>query len=323
MSTDTSEVQNEELLKGLVKTPCPLCGSTKSAYERDIAGYALEKCKSCGMVYMNPRCTPEHLSKIYTVRDEDALIELYSKIASPSVLTEYDRKLDKFEKLLPEKGRILDYACAAGYFYEKAQNRGWDAYGFDIGIWAAKAAEKRNLSNMVVGPSIENLFPDNHFDVIYAAQVFEHLLDPNETLETLLKLLKPGGMIFIDVPNYNTLPIRFNKDDFMLNEPPQHINYYTPSTLKKLVADAKLENISVYSECGLKWENLFGRSVQSDIASAYGLADGASESSPTSSTLNRLKTAAKEATKATIIEPMLYRGMKVGMNLASISYKPK
>jgi len=175
---------------------------------------------------------------------------------------------------------------------------------------------------LLTGPLVEELFPENHFDVVYAAQVFEHLLDPTETLETLLKLLKPGGIMFIDVPNYNTLPIRFNKDDFMLNEPPQHINYFTPSTLSKLVTDAGLKNAKLYSEGGLKWENLLGRPIESDIAAAYGLVDDAGEPQK-ESVISKLKTTAKELTKGVVIEPFLYRGMKVGMNLAAISYKPK
>jgi 2-polyprenyl-3-methyl-5-hydroxy-6-metoxy-1,4-benzoquinol methylase len=322
MSNAATAEQKNDLLTGLVRTPCPLCGSGNTTPERVVAGYGLEKCRECSMVFMNPRCTSAHLDEIYTVRDEASMIDLYSKIASTSVLGEYDDKLEKLEKLAPQKGRLLDYACAAGYFYEKAQHRGWDAYGYDIGLWAAKAANKRGLSNMFVGPSLDGQFPDNHFDVVYAAQAFEHLLNPGETLDALLRLLKPGGIMFIDVPNYNTLPIRFNKDDFMLNEPPQHINYFAPSTLEKLISDAGLENIKLYSEGGLKWENLIGRSIESDIAAAYGLVDDSAEP-PKESIMSRLKTTAKEAAKTIVVDPFLYRGMKVGMNLGAISHKPE
>jgi len=312
------------LLTGLVDSNCPLCDSSNSTAERNIAGYEMEKCGDCGLVFMNPRCTPDHLEEIYTVRDVDSLIDLYEKIASDTVIEVYNEKLDKLEKLLPTKGKLLDYACAAGYFYEKALERGWDASGYDIGLWAAAAAEKRGLPNMYVGKSVHEHFPDNHFDVVYAAQVFEHLLKPGETLNDLLRVLKPGGILYIDAPNYNTLPIRFNKDDFMLNEPPQHINYFGPTSLKKLLTDANMQNIEIYTEGGLKWENLVGRKINSDIAEAYGLADqnDAGESQTKESTISRVKTMAKEATKAALIKPLLYDSMKVGINIASISYKP-
>ena len=310
-------------LTGLVRQPCPLCGCGDSKQERVIAGYALEKCTNCSLVFMNPRCTGEHLAEIYTVRDEDELIELYARIASPAVLGEYNEKLDRLEKLVPGKGRLLDFACAAGYFFEQAQKRGWDAHGCDVGQWTARAAAARNLENMHVGEFDDLEFPDDHFDVVYAAQVFEHLLNPLEELTKLKRVLKPGGLLYIDVPNYHTLPVMFDKDDFMLNEPPQHINYFTPATMRRLLRDGGLSSVRLSSSGGIKWENLLGRPISSDIASAYGLIDDqSSDAAHRSSFVSRCRTTAKRIAKATVINPVLYEGMKVGMNLAAFSWKP-
>ncbi len=312
-----------ELLQGLVRTPCPLCSCATSQPEQVVAGYQLEKCKRCSLVYMNPRCTVDHLAEIYNVREEDELIDLYARIATPTVVQGYADKVVQLEKKMPQKGRLLDFACAAGYFFEQAQKRGWDAHGCDVGQWAGRAAEKRGLKNMHVGEIEELGFPEEHFDVIYAAQVFEHLLNPLEDVEKLKRLLKPGGMLYIDVPNYNTLPIRWNKDDFMLNEPPQHINYFTPKTLRKLLVDSGMRSITLSSSGGMKWENLFGRPITSEIAEAYGLVDGDGEAPKGPSFVSKLKTTAKTVVRSTVVNPLLYRGMKIGMNLESISWKAK
>ncbi|MEZ6132849.1 MAG: class I SAM-dependent methyltransferase [Planctomycetaceae bacterium] len=309
-------------LRGLVRVPCPLCNCATSRPETVIAGYSLEKCNDCGLIYMNPRCTADHLADIYTVRDEDSLIELYSRIASPSVLEDYNQKLAKIERMVPGKGRFLDFACAAGYLFEEAQKRGWDAHGCDVGEWTGRAAEKRHLQNMHVGDFDDLNFPDNHFDVVYASQVFEHLLYPLEDLARLKRVLKPGGLLYIEVPNYNTLPIRFGKDDFMLNEPPQHINYFTPTTLRKVLTDGGMERITMTSCGGLKWENLLGRPIISDVAAAYGLVDDRSGTASRPSLLSRCPSTAKQLAKSTVIEPLLYNGAKIGMNLLAYSRKP-
>ncbi|MCA9033841.1 MAG: class I SAM-dependent methyltransferase [Planctomycetaceae bacterium] len=329
----TSELQDgvSSKLSGLVNSNCPLCNSPKSRFETTIATYQLDKCENCDFVFMNPRCTPEHLEEIYTVRDEEELVELYAKIASASVIAEYQQKLERIEALVPNKGRLLDFACAAGYFFEQAQNRGWDAHGCDIGQWANRAAKERGLKNLHVGMLDEIGFEPESFDVIYAAQVFEHLLSPKVDLANLLRLLKPGGLLYIDVPNYQTLPIMLGRDDFMLNEPPQHINYFTPSTLRQMLQDVGMEKIKLTSDGGLKWENLLGRPITSDIASAYGLGEDSQEDrkhgSPGDdanvvSTRPGLKQSLKSMVKATLIEPVFYNRFRVGMNLAAYSFKP-
>ena len=311
-------------LKGLVRSRCPLCGGGRARLETRIAGYQMDKCSDCCFVFMNPRCTVEHLEAIYTVRDENELIDLYARIATPKVIAEYHEKLAKIERIVPGKGRLLDFACAAGYFFEQAGKRGWDAHGCDVGVWAGRAAAVRGLKNMHVGELDSLGFPDESFDVVYAAQVFEHLLNPMQDLTALLRVLKPGGLLYIDVPNYRTLPIMLGRDDFMLNEPPQHINYFTPATLRKLLQDAGLKSIKIGSGGGLKWENLIGRPISSDIADAYGLTG---ESSPVnnagkSSLLSRVKSTAIGVAKSVVVNPLLYGQAKVGINLTSFSIKP-
>ena len=311
-------------LKGLVRSRCPLCGSGHSRPETKIAGYQMDKCSDCSLVFMNPRCTGEHLEAIYTVRDEQELIDLYARIATPKVIGEYHEKLAKIERIVPGKGKLLDFACAAGYFFEQAQKRGWDAHGCDVGVWAGRAAAVRGLKNMHIGELDSLGFPDESFDVVYAAQVFEHLLNPLQDLKALLRVLKPGGLLYIDVPNYRTLPIMLGRDDFMLNEPPQHINYFTPTTMRRMLQDAGLKSIKIGSGGGLKWENLLGRPISSDIADAYGLTGdtGPVRKAQRPSLLSRVKSTAISVAKSVVVNPVLYGQARVGINLTSFSIKP-
>lgn len=307
----------------LVRVPCPLCGGHRAVPENTVNEFSLEKCTDCSFVFVNPQPNNEQLAEIYTDRADEELIELYARIATPAVLAEYVSKLEWLETLVPQKGRLLDFACAAGYFFEQAQKRGWDAHGADLGTWPAKAAAARGLKNLHVGRLEDLGFAPASFDVVYAAQVFEHLPDPVQDLKELCRILKPGGLLYIDVPNYHTLPIMLGRDDFMLNTPPQHINYFTPHSLRSLLQSASLSDIRLSSAGGLKWENLFGRPISSDIAHAYGLVDSKSASAaPAESALRRLSSTAKQAVKRTFVQPVLYSGMKVGMNLIATARKP-
>jgi 2-polyprenyl-3-methyl-5-hydroxy-6-metoxy-1,4-benzoquinol methylase len=269
------------------------------------------------MVFQNPQCTDEALEQIYDDRDADELIRLYERIATESFLAEYNKKLAELETAVPGKGRLLDFACAAGYLMELAQGRGWDAHGVDIGSWCQKAAAKRGLRNLHIGQLRELAFPDHHFDVVYAAQVLEHLPDPKADLTEIRRILRPGGTLYVDVPNYRCLSILLGRDRFELNNPPQHINYFTPQTLSRLIQDANFRVERVSSDGGVKWENIFGCKLRSEIWEAYQTPDPASKSS------HPPPTARRQSIFRRMVYPsfklVFYEWGKVGMNLTLLA----
>jgi 2-polyprenyl-3-methyl-5-hydroxy-6-metoxy-1,4-benzoquinol methylase len=299
---------------------CPLCDGTRTRHERVVAGFALDRCESCGHVFMNPQFSAEQITELYRDRNTDDLTAIYSRIAaSPSVIAEYDRKLALLEDALPGRGRLLDFACGSGAFFERAQQRGWDAHGTELGEWARHAAARRQLQNLHVGTLSDLAFPSSSFDVVYAAQVFEHLPHPAEELAEIRRILRPNGVLYVDVPNYRTLSIVLGRDDFMLNEPPQHVNYFSPATLRDMLTRNGFDVTKVASGGGLKWENVIGRPIRSDIASAYGLVSGPSGGARARgpSMVRRLKS----VLVSKVVKPLLYERLRVGMVLFAVSRK--
>jgi SAM-dependent methyltransferase len=315
-------VTEAEPAKNLLRVPCPLCGAADSKFERTVEGYALERCR-CGMVFVNPRMTEDDVGGQYAHHNHDELIALYARINNANRLRQYDEKIELIESLLPGKGRMLDFACAAGYFYERAIARGWDAHGAELGEWCAEAARRRNLPNMHIGWLRDLKFPDGHFDVVNASQVFEHLPDPKADLAELMRILRPGGLLLADVPNYHTIPVWLNRDDFLLNTPPQHINYFTPKTLRRLIESAGFTVEKVYTLAGLKLENVFGKRTVSETADAYFKKDDAptpavtNATPPSPSLMGRVKSLVRSA----VVKPLLYDGLKVGMLLTAVGRK--
>jgi 2-polyprenyl-3-methyl-5-hydroxy-6-metoxy-1,4-benzoquinol methylase len=308
--------------EALVQVPCPFCGGDDPAPERQLNGFSLVRCRRCAFYYVNPRSSDEALNTLYTKRASEAFIPLYTKMASPSVIETFNQTLDLLEKLAPQKGRMLDVGCASGHFFEQALKRGWDAQGTDISNWAKEAALSRGIHNLYVGRLVDLHFPDHHFDVVHAAQVLEHMTNLREELAEMRRILRPGGLLYVDVPNYRTLPILMGRDDFLLNMPPQHIIYFTPRTLRTVMESAGFKDIQITSSSGLKWENLIGRRVKSDIADAvYGPVDpkssaGASVSEPNHPHSGRgFASMVKKAMMATLIRPIFYNWFKVGINL--------
>jgi 2-polyprenyl-3-methyl-5-hydroxy-6-metoxy-1,4-benzoquinol methylase len=304
--------------------PCPLCGSTAHKPERTLDGYALVRCRGCALVYMNPQPSADAVEEIYVERDTERVIAFYAHSHTPAVRRYYAEKLAGLERRLPGKGRLLDFGCAAGYFTEAAANRGWDAVGVDLGRWTADAAARRGFHGIRVGPLEDLGFLPGSFDAVNASQVFEHLPDPRGLLRTLVGLLRPGGLLAADVPNYRTLPILLGKDDFASNRPPQHLNYFAPATLARLLRAGGLTVEAVGSGGGLKWENLLSRPITSDVLGAHA---AAREGKPVpAEPMNAppppgILARAKRFVGRRIARPILYGGFKWGMRLDAIGRK--
>jgi SAM-dependent methyltransferase len=277
------------------------------------------------MVFVNPQTSAADLDELYTNRNAAALIKFYSKVASPAVIGHYNQTLAWLEKLVPTRGSLLDFACGAGYFFEQASKRGWNAHGVDLGTWTAQAAQARGLANLHVGRLADLHFPDHLFDVVHATQVLEHLPRPRKDLAEIHRILRPGGLLYVDVPNYRTLPILLGMDDFTLNMPPEHINYFTPQTLRTLLRVTGFQDVRISSAGGLKWENLLRRRIKSHILAAAEIARPESSAPPLPERPRLGRSVAgwmKRAAVASLVRPVCYNRLRLGINLIAVARRP-
>lgn len=127
------------------------------------------------------------------------------------------------------------FAQALLYFRKK----GMKVSGLEPSAEGIEYARSQDLSVFQTG--IEDFSPvKKKFDVVTLLNVLEHLSYPAETLVNIRKkLLKPGGLLVIDVPNdFNDFQIAADKE-FGLKKwwfcPPNHLNYFSPNTLKYLL----------------------------------------------------------------------------------------
>ena len=66
--------------------------------------------------------------------------------------------------------------------------------------------------------------------------VLEHLLTPVQTLRACVRLLRPGGIVFLYVPNYDSASRLLMGKDAHFIWPTHHLNYYTPATMRDLMS---------------------------------------------------------------------------------------
>src|SRR3989338_5487567 len=103
--------------------------------------------------------------------------------------------------------KILDVGCNTGILLVPLLERGIDVYGIDISKGdIAKVKEKLKDKGLPtecvkVADARKIPYPDNFFDVIILSDIFEHISSPEKAAKEATRVIKPGGKIYVTVPN--------------------------------------------------------------------------------------------------------------------------
>ncbi len=228
---------------------CNLCGSEQSEQLcQNLPDYYLNtpdvhatfvRCTNCGLIYQNPRPTFEEISKYYE-GDYPPFVPQSGKPKSGWLITksvqygQNKRRRDVIRK--KSGGKLLDVGCASGAFLENFKAfSGFELYGVEINSQAADAARKLGL-DIRTGTLKEASFSADFFDVITMWDVLEHLHDPVASLNEIWRILKPGGVIVMRVPNGECLDAFLFRCTWAGWDPPRHLFVFTSKTLRKILA---------------------------------------------------------------------------------------
>lgn len=208
---------------------CDLCGANNYYRLHDKNGTFWVRCKECGFIYTNPRLEDENMddevSQIYGNG-----LSSYSDKYNLKKQAEYRKILKRFEKYR-QLNNILEIGCNVGAFLYQARARGWNETGVEPVEACAKYAQEKYRLN-VIPASLENArLPENSFDVVYSNTVFEHLSHPTRVLREVLRILRPGGVVYTCTVNYDSYTRELLGEGWHLLRTADHLSFYTPETI--------------------------------------------------------------------------------------------
>ena len=237
---------------------CPLCGNSdlqlrgKETQLWNIPSPGkIAVCRNCGFRFVvNPAA--EFLNLKHYEGEE------YHKGHGDKSLF-FRKRLEELLRLAPGR-KILDIGCATGQFLEVASEVGFDAFGVEPTEYAAGVARRRGLN---VHHGFVSDLPSCEYDVVHSNHVLEHIPDPVAFMKDVARVLKPGGIACIEVPNeFDNLPYILNtlmRTRKPQTEPSPHINFFDIRSLKQTFARADLRLFRWYTRTELAQQRLWNR----------------------------------------------------------------
>jgi 2-polyprenyl-3-methyl-5-hydroxy-6-metoxy-1,4-benzoquinol methylase len=232
---------------------CNNCGSTQAEKRFTLHDYMLDRlsvnstlvhCLHCGLVYQNPRLSLEELRASYPDNyepfiplDQSKTFFLFHWIRNRGL----QKRISTVTKY-KSGGCLLDIGCASGSFLSALLvNPNWSLYGVEPNPSAAEAARLQPGLRIFTGTLDQITYPENYFDVVTMWDVLEHLPDPCNTLLEIHRILKPGGLIILKLPNLDSLEAKVFGKYWAGLDAPRHLFVFNKMTIRKMLAKNKFQ----------------------------------------------------------------------------------
>jgi SAM-dependent methyltransferase len=220
---------------------CALCGSTDAGpiLEKRINGrggemlFRLWRCAACGLARTEPQLTSQALEPYYA---EEYWGEGGVEAVDEDWIRSDQRYRTGFLDRFRNDGSILDVGCGLGFFLRALDANRWDRYGIEpMPVPYREVARALGSDRILNTDLIAAGLPSGRFDVVTFWDSLEHLPNPRAILQETGRLLRPGGIVLIGLPNFGGYQARHFGEDWFGLSLPHHFFHYTRETLTRLL----------------------------------------------------------------------------------------
>lgn len=231
-------------------TGCPICASDEpilrlrapDRFHMRTDVYELMECRRCSFVWLDNMPAPEEMAYHYGADYHRAV----TASGETKLLKRWRPTRDKVLKI----GRgdaLLDVGCSSGGFLRTLRDGPWTLYGIEISPDEARKAGQSSGAEVFVGTVLDAQFVPESFDVITAFHFLEHAHRLKEVVGKLWEWLKPGGIIYIQVPNIESVEAHIFKSYWYGLELPRHLWHFSPASLRELFLPAGFEEVFAHT----------------------------------------------------------------------------
>lgn len=118
------------------------------------------------------------------------------------------KHIEKIAQQHPKSIRLLDIGCGTGRITKVIQDMGLQVKGIDFSGVAVHKARQRGLTVEVVDLDSGIPEPDQHYDIVLAGDIIEHVFDPINVLKECHRVLKDDGTCLLTIPHDLSIMVR-------------------------------------------------------------------------------------------------------------------
>ncbi len=226
-------------------TQCPVCGSpainpllTVKDHSVSQEEFVIWQCGNCSLRFTQDVPDETSIGPYYQSPDyishsntsKGLLNKLYQRVRKFTLR----QKASLIINNTTAQGSILDIGAGIGAFLDEMKKSQWKIAGIEPDEGARAQAKK--LFGLELQPAVAlQELPHRSFDAITLWHVLEHVQALHEYVAQLKMLLKPGGKIFIAVPNYHSLDAQIYRNYWAAYDVPRHLYHFTPKAMRVLL----------------------------------------------------------------------------------------
>lgn len=209
---------------------CPVCDA-HMLHEARLGKTSLLACASCTVTVTHP--AERHGDPAALYADEYTLTQTVRASTEQHRYfryPEYWALLGEIAALQPPPGRWLDIGCDHGFFLDEARRAGFDAVGVELSERASAYARRIGLE---VHRSVDEV--RGALDVVSMWHTLEHVDGPSGLVEWCARALRPGGLLCIRVPDFDTVWRRIFRQRWIWFQPRVHVTHFNQQALRRLL----------------------------------------------------------------------------------------
>jgi 2-polyprenyl-3-methyl-5-hydroxy-6-metoxy-1,4-benzoquinol methylase len=225
---------------------CPVCNSSRiqqvlTAKDHTVSfeSFDIWQCANCSLRFTQNVPSRDEIEKYYKSEKYISHSETSKGIINWLYLRVRTFTLSSKRNFIEDetrikKGRLLDVGAGAGAFVHHMKENGWSVEGLEPDPQAIDRAFSQYGIHLKPSSELFN-FQQSSFDAVTMWHVLEHVHDLHEYIRHIKSICKPGGKIFIGVPNYTSFDAHYYGPAWAAYDVPRHLYHFSPASLLELM----------------------------------------------------------------------------------------
>ena len=227
---------------------CPVCNSDQCHFALKVKDHSVSgeyfdifECKRCSLRFTKDPPPDDKIARYYQSEDyishsntrKGFVNALYHLVRNRTLTNKY-HLIENSTGI--KGGDHLDIGAGTGAFVQFMNLHGWKSTGIEPDEKARDRALAHHDTTLLPTEEFDSFFPGS-FNAISMWHVLEHVHDLHSYLHRVKELLKPGGLLFIAVPNYTSYDAMKYKANWAAYDVPRHLYHFSPASMRWLLRE--------------------------------------------------------------------------------------